>query len=83
MQNFQPVDKIINFSHKAFHKNDLAKANAHVSEFSWKCLHLGKIVQLHSCGKVQKHVGQIRALVGELVENRVRNKLYGQLDVSQ
>lgn len=77
MQNFEAVDKIVNFSHKAFHKNYFAEANAHISEFCRKRLHLREIVELHGCGKVQKHVGQIWTFVGELMENRVRNQLYG------
>lgn len=39
-------------------------------------------MELHSCAKVQEHVGQIGALAAQLVEDRVSNELDGQLNVS-
>lgn len=47
--NLETVNKIVNFSHKTFHKNDFRQANTHISQFRWKCLHFTEIVQLHGC----------------------------------
>lgn len=63
MKNLQTVDKIVNFPHKAFHEDNFGQANAHVSQFCRKRLHLREIVELHGRGKIQKHVSQIWTFV--------------------
>lgn len=83
MQNLKSIYEIINFPHEALHKDDFAQTNAHVLEFRGKCLHLWKIVKLHGSGEIQEHVRQIRALIGELVQNRVSDELDRQFYVPQ
>lgn len=56
MQNFEAVDEIVNFSHKAFHKDDLGQANAEISQLGGKRLKFTEIVKLHGSGEVEKHV---------------------------
>lgn len=33
MQHFQAVDERVDFAHEALHEDDLAEANAHVTQF--------------------------------------------------
>lgn len=46
-------------------------------------LHLAEIVQLHGRGEVEEHVGEVGALVAQLVQYGVGDKLDGKLDVPQ
>jgi hypothetical protein len=46
-------------------------------------LHFTEVVQLHGRTEVQKHVGQVGTLVGQLVENGVGDHLNGQLNIPQ
>lgn len=38
MENFQAVDKRVDFTHEPFHKNDFAQANAHVAQLGRETL---------------------------------------------
>lgn len=38
MENFNSVNKVVDFSHKTLHENNFRKANAHVPQFGWKRL---------------------------------------------
>lgn len=46
-------------------------------------LHFTEVVQLHGRTEVQKHVGQVGTLVGQLVEYSVGDNLDGKLNVPQ
>jgi L-serine deaminase len=46
-------------------------------------LHFTEVMELHSRTEVQKHVGQVRTLVGQLVEHGVGDHLDGKLNVPQ
>jgi L-serine deaminase len=51
--------------------------------FFYLYLHFTEVVQLHSRTEVQKHVGQVRTLVGQFMENGVCDHLDGKLNVPQ
>lgn len=74
MQYFQSVNKIINFSHEAFHKDDLGQAYAQVSKLSWKRLQFTKIVELHGLLEIEEHVCQIWTFGSQLVKDIVRDQ---------
>ena len=40
-------------------------------------------MQLHSIGEIQRHVAQIRTLIGQLMEDRSGDLLASQLNVTQ
>jgi len=83
MEDFQPVDKIVNLSHESLHKNHFGQTHAEVFQLGGECLKLAEVVQLHGGGEVEKHVREVWTPVGQLVQHRVRYELDGQLDVSQ
>jgi len=83
MQNFESIDKVVDFPHEAFHENDFRQTDAQVTKLCWKSLHLGEIVQLHRSREIQKHVSQVWTFGCKFVENCVRNQLDWQLNVAQ
>lgn len=83
MEDLEAVDEVVNLSHETLHEDHLGQADAHVFELRGERLHLREVVELHSGGKVQQHVRQIRTLVGQLMEDRVRDQFDRQLDVPQ
>jgi hypothetical protein len=52
-------------------------------DFFYLYLHFTEVVQLHSRTEVQKHVGQVRTLVGQFMEHGVCDHLDGKLNVPQ
>lgn len=46
-------------------------------------LHLAEVVQLHGGREVEQHVGEVGALVAQLVQHGVGDELDGELDVAQ
>ncbi len=38
MENFYSINKVVNFSHEAFHENNFRETNAHVPQFSRESL---------------------------------------------
>lgn len=83
MQDFQPVNEVVDFSHEPFHEDDFGQAHAQVFQLRGERLEFAEVVELHGGGEVEQHVGEVRTPVGQLVQHRVRDELYGQLDVPQ
>lgn len=83
MQNLQTIDEVVDLPHKSLHEDHLRQTNAQILELRREGLQLAKIVQLHGSRKIQQHVREIWALVGQLVENCVGDELYRKLYVAQ
>lgn len=64
VENFQAVDKIVDFSHKTLHKDDLRETNAKILQLGGECLEFAEVVKLHCSGKVQQHMSEVRAFIG-------------------
>lgn len=82
VQDFQPVNEVVDFPHEPLHEYHFRQTHAQVFQFRGERLELAEVVQLHGGGEVEQHVSKVGTPVGQFVQHRVRDELDGQLDVA-